>query len=78
MGIENDRKGAGCCVAHRAEMMVSDVQELCRFGVRFGLLEVEDNEVQNCLGFLRGKLRAMSQCSNNDADYSSSSYSDVE
>jgi hypothetical protein len=62
-----------CCVAHKAAMMISDVQKLCKFGVRFGLLRVEDNEVQNCLSFLRRRLRDMSQCSNRGDFYSSAS-----
>ncbi|KAF4963706.1 hypothetical protein FSARC_8303 [Fusarium sarcochroum] len=60
-------KGANrppCCVAHKAEMMVSDLQKLWRFGLQFGFFEAEDKEIQYCLGFLRGRLRQMSECPN--------------
>ncbi|KUI63077.1 hypothetical protein VP1G_11446 [Cytospora mali] len=65
-------KSPTCCVAHKAEIMISEVQELCKFGARFGLLVAEDTEVQDCLSFLRTKLREMSQCSG-DVLYASSS-----
>ncbi|KAH8200217.1 hypothetical protein TruAng_005609 [Truncatella angustata] len=64
--------------SHKAEMMISDVQELCKFGLRFGLLVTEDNELRDCLSFLRGKLREMSRCSNKSVHYSSSSDEDID
>jgi hypothetical protein len=54
-------------------MMISDVQKLCKFGARFGLLKSEDKEVQECLSFLKIRLHDMAECPNGDVFYCSSS-----
>ncbi|KAL7815013.1 hypothetical protein V8C44DRAFT_348585 [Trichoderma aethiopicum] len=54
-------KGATCCVTHKAEMMISEVQTLYKFGARFGFV-TEDSDIQECLSFLRTRLREISQC----------------
>ena len=51
-------KRGNCCVAHKAELVVSDVQKLCKFRVRFGLLVVEDDQVQQGLSLVRRKKAA--------------------
>lgn len=63
---DRGRNNLRCCVAHKAEMMISDVQKLCKFGVRFGLLEVEDKDVYDCLNLLKAKFQEMARCSTED------------
>ncbi|KAL6862009.1 hypothetical protein J3F83DRAFT_746433 [Trichoderma novae-zelandiae] len=68
-------KGATCCVTHKAEMMISEVQTLYRFGARFGFV-TEDSDIQDCLSFLRTRLREISQCPSRPVLFSSSSDDD--
>jgi hypothetical protein len=61
------KRTATCCVAHKAEAMVSEVEELCQFGARFGLLENDDTGgVEECLQYLRMKLREAARCTEGD------------
>ena len=41
--------------------MISEVQTLYKFGARFGFV-TEDSDIQDCLSFLRTRLREISQC----------------
>jgi hypothetical protein len=59
-------------------MMISDVQKLCKFGVRFGLLVVEDKEVDDCLRLLKTKFQEMANCPTRDGFDSNSSDSDAD
>ncbi|PTB62193.1 hypothetical protein BBK36DRAFT_148876 [Trichoderma citrinoviride] len=68
-------KGATCCVTHKAEMMISEVQTLYKFGARFGFV-TEDSDIQDCLSFLRTRLREISQCPSRPVLCSSSSDDD--
>ncbi|ETR98485.1 hypothetical protein M419DRAFT_88840 [Trichoderma reesei RUT C-30] len=68
-------KGATCCVTHKAEMMISEVQTLYKFGARFGFV-AEDSDIQECLTFLRTRLREISQCPSRPVLCSSSSDDD--
>ncbi|KAB5542689.1 hypothetical protein GE09DRAFT_1136146 [Coniochaeta sp. 2T2.1] len=56
--------------------MISEVEKLCKYGARFGLLNVEDQEVQDSLRFLRARLHDMAQCPNRGLPYESSSSDD--
>ncbi|TFB01733.1 hypothetical protein CCMA1212_006272, partial [Trichoderma ghanense] len=67
--------GATCCVTHKAEMMISEVQTLYKFGARFGFV-TEDSDIQDCLSFLRTRLREISQCPSRPVLCSSSSDDD--
>ncbi|KAL7811125.1 hypothetical protein V8C26DRAFT_227436 [Trichoderma gracile] len=69
------RKGATCCVTHKAEMMISEVQTLYKFGARFGFV-TEDSDIQDCLSFLRTRLREISRCPSRPVLCSSSSDDD--
>lgn len=52
---------SGCCVAHKARTMVSDVQKLYKFGLQFGLV-AEDDEIQECLRFLKRRFGEITEC----------------
>ncbi|KAK2051437.1 hypothetical protein LY76DRAFT_640130 [Colletotrichum caudatum] len=77
LSARKSKKHVGCCVAHKAGEMVSDLQKLYSYGVRFGFFEDEDDEVEDCLCFLKRRLKEMGQCSDGDAGFSSDSNSDV-
>lgn len=57
--------------------MVADLQRLYNYGLYFGFFETEDDEVEDCLGFLKAKLKEMAQCPSGNAVHSSLSNSDV-
>ncbi|KAF2715972.1 hypothetical protein K431DRAFT_316874 [Polychaeton citri CBS 116435] len=66
LSVENENESSGCCVAHKAATMVTNLQELYTFGLRFGLLSTGDDDIEDSLDFLKERFGEMSQCSNSN------------
>lgn len=51
----------GCCVAHRASAMISDLHQLYDFGIRYRLLPREDGEIKKGLELVEQRFGQMAK-----------------